>query len=136
MKSSFITVVDPQVAWPFIRGYARRWNLPIANADGFENALWFGAFRDGGLRAVVGMQGTNEPDTLLVYGMYGDGSGSLPERRALYDLIAMWQSLPNLKLIGNIHLPNTKMYRYAAKCGWNFKRFLPNDTRAQLEKVN
>ena len=72
-----VSEIGTELAIPFMREYAKRWNLPF-NDDALDGVEWLGAWYNGSLRAVGGIRdlsflGGRWATWRYVYGFYGDG---------------------------------------------------------------
>lgn len=124
--------IGSELALPLIRAYCDRWHIPYSNTERADDVVWWGAFSDGALRAVMGiMPSPIDATRLFVYGLYNDPTRA--STRAVYTLLKCLDELPQA-LDGTIHLPNARMFRVSGKFGWCLRTFLPDNCGALLER--
>lgn len=117
-----VTEIGTELAVPFMRDYAKRWNLPF-NDDAIDDVLWIGAWYQGSLRAVAGIRdlsylGGRWSTWRYVYGFYGDGG---PKQNV--GVHAIGKALINLPygLIGCVYFDNLRMIRIARRHGFSIQ---------------
>ena len=126
-----VTAIGKEVALPLVLTYCKRWRLRVDNLDAVENILWFGAWTDNTLRAVMGLVEIPElPNALLVYGMFSDDS--IASYRATYALLKCLHDLPQ-DLYGTLHLANARAQRALGKFSWLAHK-LPDNVRAAITR--
>jgi|GEM_PF-6196304 len=111
-----IVKISPDEAIPYIEAYNRWSGTQVADPAMAKFCVWCGIIINGKVRAVLGLQPI-DLEEVFVWGMFGDGSGSIDERIAGVYLMQVVNDLP-YKLQGAILPTNLAQQRRAAKNGW------------------
>ena len=126
--------IGAELAVPFMREYAKRWNLPF-NDEALDGVQWIGAFYQGSLRAVAGIRdlsflGGRWATWRYVYGFYTDGS----DKRNI-GAHAIGKALISLPfgLLGCIFFENLRMIRVARRHGFSI-RTEPDQSYVYVER--
>ena len=108
--------ISAEQAKPFIRKYNEWSGSTVADENEAEKILWCGIEIKGVVRTILGLQ-TIDDDTVFVWGMFGDGSGTIDEYIAAVHTMHIVNNLP-YKLEGAILPSNQDQQRRATKNGW------------------
>jgi hypothetical protein len=117
MTKPTVVRVTPEEAVPFIRAYNSLMHTNAVNECQAGEAIWCGISVKDTLRAVLGLQALDH-DEVWVWGMFGDGSGTVEEALAGAHLSKIVAALP-FELSGAILPKNTAQLRRAERAGWH-----------------
>lgn len=114
-----VSEIGTELAIPFMREYAKRWNLPF-NDDALDGVEWLGAWYNGSLRAVGGIRdlsflGGRWATWRYVYGFYGDGGAH--QNVGVHAIGKALVDLP-FGLLGVVYFENLRMIRVARRHGF------------------
>jgi hypothetical protein len=116
MTKRMIVKMTFEQVLPFVLQYNRWSGTQVADPEEAVKCVWCGIQIKGVVRAVLGLQAVDF-ETTFVWGMFGDGSGSIDERIAGVYLMQVVNALP-YKLEGAILPANVDQQRRALKNGW------------------
>jgi hypothetical protein len=117
MTKPVIVHVTAKEAIPFIRAFNALMSTNAVNETQADRAVWCGITLKGHLRAVLGLQALDH-DEVWVWGMFGDGSGTVEEAQAGVALSRIVASL-QYHLSGAILPKNVAQQCRALRAGWH-----------------
>ena len=111
-----VVKLTAEEAIPFINEYNHWSGTTVADPDMAKFCTWVGVAVNDVVRAVLGLQAIDD-GKVFVWGMFGDGSGTIDECVAGVHLMHIVNSLP-YELQGAILPSNVAQQRRAGRNGW------------------